>query len=112
MTALKKEQRKKINKRDKNGTEIAIGDAFEHEDMILIVTEDETGEPFMRVFENMVLYGVEEEPVYREALSMRIEDMQFEFAEIAGNIIDNKTFKELAEREYNPQEEKDEYDCI
>lgn len=87
-------KREFIEKQDKNGENIRVGDAFEYGDCIYIVSKDEYGY-YMRVFENQVQYGVEEEPVYEEIESAEVEDMSFEHAKIIGSIEDSALIREL-----------------
>lgn len=104
-------ERSKINKKDMEGKEVRVGDAFEYGDCIYIVSLDENNRPYMRVFENQVQYDVEMEPEYIEIHPEEIEEMQFEFAKIIGSIEDNEEIKELYNREIDIHEQQeDEYD--
>ena len=104
-------ERSKKKKKDMEGKEVRVGDAFEYGDCIYIVSLDENNRPYMRVFENQVQYDVEMEPEYVEIHPEEIEEMQFEFAKIIGSIEDNEEIKELYNREIDIHEQQeDEYD--
>lgn len=104
-------ERSKINKKDMEGKEVRVGDAFEYGDCVYIVSLDKNNRPYMRVFENQVQYDVEMEPEYLEVSPEEVEDMQFEFAKIIGSIEDNEQIKELYNREIDIHEQQeDEYD--
>lgn len=103
--------RRFINKKDMRGKDIHVGDAFEYGDCIYLVALDEENNPYIRQFENQVQYGVEAEPEYIEIESMDIEDMQFNQAEIIGDIYNCDNLMELYNRDIDIHEtEPDEYD--
>lgn len=89
--------RKEIGISDRKGTPIRVGDVFEFDDRVYIISEDEEGY-FARVYENQVEYGVEEDAIYEEIGYMDLSDLEFENAEIIGSIED-KIYKGLWERE-------------
>lgn len=78
---------------DKNGEPVEIGNVYEFEDLLFIITEDGA-----RVFENIIEYGVDMPPEYIEVESIPIEDLQFEYAEKIGSIYTDEVYKELYNR--------------
>lgn len=104
-------ERTLIGRRDREGKEVQVGDAFEYGDCIYIVCEsEEKGGIYIRVFENQVEYGVDHDPIYVERPNLDPIMVEFEEDRVFGNIDTTKFVKELYDREENIIPEDDEYD--
>ena len=93
-------ERELIGIKDCTGKDIRVGDVFEYGDRLYIVAKDEEnaaeGNYYVRVYENQVEYGVEEESEYIEIGYMELEDIELNLSQIIGSI-EESPYKELWE---------------
>lgn len=87
---MKREELRQIGIKDRTGKEIVVGDIFEYENLYIVTYDPEEDNFKIQEYENLVEYGVEQEPYYELIEEYNIDELELFNDQIKGNIYVDK----------------------